>query len=230
MKNRLFETIKREFSWSRSITTYNRVQIIYSRLIRGKKFQVGKLRDIDRHYLNIGCGESNHPGFINLDYQWRPHVDICWDLTKGIPLDSNSIKGVFIEHCLEHITFSQCNAVLKELHRILMHDGLIRIIAPDAELYIDLYVKEKDGENVSFPYVTEEDMKKGFTPIMAINRIFRNHGHQYAYDARTLTMMLMNAGFEDVRRVHFMEGMDKRLLIDSDFRKRESLYIEASKL
>jgi|SRR3989338_5511908 len=229
MKNKLLESIMREFSWSRPINTYNKVQVIYSKIIRGNTFQLKKLNK-NYWYLNVGCGESNYPNFLNLDYQWRPHVHICWDITKGIPLDSNSMKGIFIEHCLEHITFPQCQDVLKELYRILRTNGTIRVIIPDAELYIELYQKEQNGEIVSFPYVTEEDIKNGFTPIMAINRIFRKHGHQYAYDARTLITMLRKAGFSSIRKVNFMEGIDKNLLIDSEFRKVESLYIEASKV
>ena len=71
------------------------------------------------------------------------------------------MKGIFVEHCLEHITFAQCQNVLKDLYRILKTNGIIRVIIPDAELYIDLYQKGKKGENVSFPYVSEEDIKNG---------------------------------------------------------------------
>lgn len=230
MESKLLESIMREFSWSRSINSYKKVQILYSKIIRGNAFQLKKLRNKNFEYLNVGCGESNYPNFLNLDYQWRPHVHICWDITKGIPLDSNSMKGIFIEHCLEHITFSQCQDVLKELYRILRSNGTIRVIVPDAEFYIELYKKGKNGEIVSFPYVTEKDIKNGFTSIMAINRIFRNHGHQYAYDAQTLIMQLKKAGYGSIRKVNFMNGVDEKLLIDSEFRKVESLYIEASKV
>jgi predicted SAM-dependent methyltransferase len=229
MKKPLLKSIVEEFSWGRPIGTYNKVQLIYSRMIRGRTSQMKKVQKLNLSYLNIGCGESEHKDFINLDYQWRPNVHICWDITRGLPFDSGSIKGIFIEHCLEHISFSQCQSVLKELYRILKPNGTVRIIAPDAELYFDLYQKERNGETVSFPYVGEEDIRKGFTPMMAVNRIFRNHGHQYAYDARTFEMLLRNAGFGSIRRVAFMEGTDKTLLVDSEFRRIESLYIEATK-
>lgn len=230
MKKGLLESIARGFSWRRPITTYRRVQLLYSIVIRGRSFQLKRIKQQNIDYLNVGCGSTNYENFVNLDYHWQPHVHICWDITKGIPLESNTIKGVFVEHCLEHITFSQCQEALFELYRILKPDGIIRVIVPDAELFLDLYQKEKNGENVSFPYVTEDAVKRGYTPMMAINRIFRGHDHKYAYDLRTLKMLLKNAGFQSICKVDFMEGTDKNLLVDDEGRKIESLYIEAFKL
>lgn len=62
---------------------------------------------------------------------------------------------------------------------------------------------------------------------MAINRVFRNFGHQYAYDFETLQALLTEAGFINIIRCKFLEGLDARLLIDSEERAIESLYLEA---
>ncbi len=229
MKSSFWKSVKKEFSWNRPIGSYNRVQILYSFLLRGKRYQLYKIRRKHFEYLNVGCGPSNYPGFINLDYQWRPHVHLCWDITRGIPLDSSSMKGIFAEHCLEHIPFSDCEKVLGEFYRILMPAGVVRIIVPDAELYINLYVKERRGETVEIPYVTAKDIEQGFTPIMAMNRIFRDHGHQYAYDARTLIALLERSGFKEIAQVKFLQGRDRKLLNDTEYRKVESLYLEATK-
>jgi len=40
-------------------------------------------------------------------------------------------------------------------------------------------------------------------------------------------MMLRNAGFADIRKESFRTGWDENLLIDSEERKVESLYVEA---
>lgn len=225
----LIESIGREFSWKRPIKTYNKVQIIYSKFIRGRNFQLKKIRRRNLKYLNIGCGNNSHKHCINVDFQWRPNVDLCWDITKGLPFESNSIEGIYTEHCLEHITYSQCMEVSKVFLRILKPGGTIRIIVPDVELYIDLYQKEKRGEDIAFPYVTEEHINNGFTPVMALNRIFREHSHKYAYDTRTLKMVLKKIGFVKVKSVSFKKGRDSNLILDSDSRKIESLYLEAQK-
>ena len=204
-------------------------QIIYGAIIRGKWFQLNRVNKSSKKYLNLGCGLNLTSGFINLDYQWIPKIDICWDITKGIPLRSNTMSGIYAEHCLEHITFSQCQKVLNDLYRVLEPGGTLRIVVPDAELYLDLYNREKEGENIKFPYVTADDIEEGFLPIMAINRIFREHGHLYTYDYGLLKTMLEKEGFVNIKKEEFMMGKNKKLLIDSESRKVESLYVEAEK-
>jgi predicted SAM-dependent methyltransferase len=214
--------------WGRPIWDLTKIQLLISFIIRNKRMQLESKRLKSKYYLNVGCGENAHADFINIDFQWRPNIDLCWDIRKGMPFENNSMKGIFTEHCMEHLTFHQCTSLIGEFHRILCPGGIVRIIVPDAELYIDLYQKEKRGERVDFPFVTEQDLVDGFTPMMAVNRVFREHGHHhYAYDARTLNMMLKRAGFEDIRIEEFMKGRDKRLLIDNTSRAIESLYIEA---
>jgi hypothetical protein len=63
-----------------------------------------QLRSLDpgARYLNAGCGPKPLSDFINLDWKWRPEIELCWDLTKALPLKSGSLDGVYSEHCLEH--------------------------------------------------------------------------------------------------------------------------------
>ncbi|MBL4775795.1 MAG: hypothetical protein JKY87_07055 [Mariprofundus sp.] len=65
--------------------------------------------------------------------------------------------------------------------------------------------------------------------MMAVNRVFRDHGHLFAYDFQTFAAMLKEAGYIDIKRQTFMSGEDTNLLVDSESRKSESLYIEAHK-
>jgi predicted SAM-dependent methyltransferase len=230
------KTMSDIYFWEWILGRYSKTQRWYSEIIRNSNFQMNKLDTNTKTYLNVGCGPNIHPKFINLDYYWRPNMEICWDITKRLPFSSNDIKGIFSEHCLEHITYSQCFSVLKEFHRILTSNGVIRIIVPDGELYLDLYQKEKLGESVDFPYIgevgkkhLEEDSRLGFTPMMAVNRIFRGYGHLFAYDGKTLEAMLKQAGFINICKEGFMKGRDMNLLIDSEERRPQSLYIEGTK-
>jgi len=211
-------------SWNRPLGDYAKVQLLYSRLVRNKRFQLKNLPL--KSYVNIGCGPNIDPDFINIDYQFRPKIDLCWDITKGIPLKNNSVKGVYTEHCLEHIEFSSCQFVIEEIYRILMPSGIARIIVPDAELYLDIYEKKKKGENIFFPY---ERNSSDYTPMMAVNRVFRGHEHKFAYDYETLKMMLHKAGFAEIKKEIYMSGKDVELLADTKERKIESLYVEAIK-
>jgi predicted SAM-dependent methyltransferase len=219
------------FSIYRPLGSYLKVQHLYSRIIRGRSIQLRKIDLRSKQYLNVGCGGNIFENFINLDYQWRPNLDLCWDITRGIPLDDNSLAGIFTEHCLEHIPYAQVCEVLKDFGRMLRSGGTLRIVVPDAELYVDIYERQKAGEKIDFPNGSHSDNALGedVTPMMIVNRVFRDYGHQFAYDYKTLEVMLKRVGFVDIRQETFLSGRDKALLIDSKKRAHESLYVEASK-
>ena len=63
-------------------------------------------------------------------------------------------------------------------------------------------------------------------PIAPLNRIFRDHGHLYAYDAEAMISALTSAGFAQTEKTSFMKGRDPKLLVDSEERAVESLYVE----
>lgn len=174
-------------------------------------------------YLNVGCGAKISSSFINLDFVWRPGIDLCWDVTKGLPLANNQLQGIFTEHCLEHIALDHCRFVLEEFCRVLKPAGILRIVVPDAEHYLDLYHRARNGQPTQFPYMEPSNV----TPMMYVNEIFRGFGHRYAYDAQTLKELLIKAGFTDVQKTAFNIGRDPRLIADSDERKVGSLYVEA---
>ena len=203
-----------------------KVKTLYGALARGRSFQAQRAAVKAKTYLNVGCGPNWKPNFINLDYQWMQGIDLCWDLRKSLPLADDSLSGVYSEHCLEHLTYDDCFNVLREFKRVLKPGGIARVVVPDAELYFDLYQRHKAGEEVAFPYVPTPP-PEDFTPIMAINNVFRDHGHQYSYDEVTLRRLMEKAGFADVRRESFMQGRDAVLLIDREDRAVESLYMEA---
>ena len=110
--------------------------------------------------------------------------------------------------------------------RVLKPGSSFRIILPDAELYLRRYVDSLNGINVVFPYENFEIEK---TPLMSVNRVFRNFGHEYAWDFQTVKYYLELVGFNDVTRFNFNVGRDKNLLLDTKERACESLYIEAIK-
>jgi predicted SAM-dependent methyltransferase len=133
----------KSISLNRKITSYGKVQVAISNIIRSKGLFINRKRIRDLRLLNIGCGEHVYPQFVNLDYFWRPGINICLDITKkGYPLPDNSMEGVYTEHCLEHIPLSAGEKNLKEMYRVLKPGGTVRIVVPDGELYFTLYNKK----------------------------------------------------------------------------------------
>lgn len=172
--------------------------------------------------LNIGCGRYPKPDFINLDYEWHPGVDVCWDVTKGLPFGDSSMDGVFTEHCLEHLPYSAIHGVLKEVRRVLAPMGTFRISVPDGEAYLRGYAMGK-----ALPLADRDSADGIYSPIKSVNRVFRDFAHLYAYDFDLLRQLLLKHGFANVQRVDFGAGRDSRLLVDRTESRPESLYIEA---
>lgn len=211
----------------RPITSYAAVQAWVASARRNARWQLNSVRVRGKRYLDLGCGPNTHPHFINLDYLWHPGVDLCWDITKGIPLEDRSLSGIFTEHCLEHFEVRQTGNILRECSRILKPGGIIRIIVPDAELYLTRYTDRIRGlSEEPLPFEHERE------PVLAVNRIFYQDrddpaGHRFIYDFRYLSRLLQQSGFSQAGRVSFMIGADKTLLIDTPARAVESLYVEA---
>ena len=134
----------------------------------------------------------------------------------------------------EHVTLDECVAAFADFKRLLAPSGRLRLILPDAGHYLDVYQRHKAGDAVEFPYIDDiaeqdlaEDSRYGFTPMMAVNRIFRSYGHVFAYDAETASGLLRHCGFQSIERCGFREGGDERLLIDSEMRWPQSFCLEA---
>lgn len=208
-----------KISLRRPLSDYSKVRALYGHILRGRRFQLRRIKG--QQYLNVGCGPNLLHGFVNIDYLWLPGIDLCWDITEGIPLPDHSLQGIYSEHCLEHLEKSVAKEVLRDFRRLLTPTGTVRLVVPDAELYIDLYVRARNGETVNFPYVEGNCL-----PIDPLNRIFRHHGHRYAYDFESMRELILSAGFSSATKASFMQSRDHKLLVDSPERAIESLYVE----
>jgi len=199
-------------------------------LRRDRHFQVRRRAVREKVYLDIGCGIRTHAEFVNLDYGWHRGLDVCWDITRGLPFPDESFLGVFSEHCLEHIALEATDAVIGEILRVLKPGGTVRLVVPDGGLYLTRYVATVAGEaNSHMPNASEDGYEGIYSPIMSVNRIFRAHGHQYIYDFDTMRQLLEKHGFSNIVHESFQCGRDPKLLIDWRERAHESLYVEATK-
>ncbi|MBL4587601.1 MAG: methyltransferase domain-containing protein [Flavobacteriales bacterium] len=222
-----------KFSWNRPITSYTKFHQLFNRFITpfilNKKMFVPKKLVQGKEYLQIGCGYNIYDNFINTDIEWKPNV-IPWDISTikrhNYPVENESLRGIYTEHCLEHIPFQSTWDNLREFYRMLKTGGTVRIAVPDGGLFIDLYNRHNAGEKVKFP---APDDRPEPTPMISINRIARSHGHLFLYDFETFKYMLEDVGFKDVKQETFRNGRHVELLVDSVLRREESLYVEATK-
>jgi predicted SAM-dependent methyltransferase len=215
-----------KLSLSRSIWSYHKVRLFVAAVIRNRS--AFRNRKTSGLILDVGCGPNANARNINLDYEWRPGVDVCCDITRGLPFHNGYVAGIFTEHCIEHVRFDDALFVLGEFRRVMASGAWVRIIVPDLEIYVDHYQAFRTGRELSMPY-SEDDVRPDgiYSPAMSINRIFRAHGHQFIYDFATLNAMLEKTGFIEIRKTKFGDSRDSRLLHDTPNREIESLYVEA---
>jgi predicted SAM-dependent methyltransferase len=217
----------------RKLSSYAKVRHWTGNIIRNNPLQLHRALRSGKRYLDLGCGPNIHEHVINLDYLWRPGVDICWDVSRGIPLPDSSMRGIFSEHCLEHFSLIKGVELLREMLRVVAPEGIVRIAVPDAGMYLDTYHARKEaGSGPSFPFEAQESFEGGFVPLLSVNRIFYQDrdspaGHRAMYDEELLGLVLRKAGFVDVRRRAFRQGQLNDLLLDTPSRECESLYMEA---
>jgi predicted SAM-dependent methyltransferase len=222
-------------SLSRPPTSYAKVQAWVGRAIRNRGCQLRRGRIADLKYLDVGCGRNTHDAFINLDYFWHPQVDVCWDVRRGLPFPDQSMRGVFSEHCLEHFPLPAGQAILREILRVLLPGGTVRLVVPDGELYLRTYFQQVFGDKSQhFPFQEAESRQPLWTPMASVNRVFYQDrespfGHRTIYDFALLSTLLRDCGYATIQKCRFGEGRDGRLLIDTPARAIESLYVEATK-
>ena len=217
----------------RPITSFAKVQSLVGSLLRNCRFQLRRRRVAELRFLDLGCGRNVHEALVNMDFLWHPGIDLCWDVQKGLPFANGSLRGIFTEHCLEHFDLAVVEGILAECRRVLEADGTLRIVVPDAELYLRTYQRHLTGDpGEPFPFQEQESLQGDFTAMLSVNRVFyqdRNspYGHRTMFDFALLELLLRRAGFASAKRVRFREGREPVLLIDSEGRVVESLYVEA---
>jgi predicted SAM-dependent methyltransferase len=186
--------------------------------------------------VNIGCGANGKPGWVNIDGARLPGVDVVWDCRRSLPFEDTSVRGIFTEHFLEHVDYTEeLPSVLSECHRVLEPGGVLRMVVPDAEKYVRAYLEQgwDDMTRIRPLHEGRRDPYLGGqyqTKMELINVVFRQGGqHKFAYDFETLSYALRKFGFSDVRHQQFGQGVASELCLDSARRAPESLYVDAVK-
>lgn len=177
--------------------------------------------------LNIGNGPFRHQDWINVDCQLSlKKNDVVCDLRRKWPLRSGSAKYIFSEHVFEHFGYpDEIGHILKECHRILKPGGILRVIVPDAERYLQAYANNDES------FVRAVGGNEA-SKLSVVNVMMRENGfHKYAYDYPELESVLANAGFRNVSRSALGASTHQELNLDlnDDHRDLVSLYVEAIK-
>jgi glycosyltransferase involved in cell wall biosynthesis/GT2 family glycosyltransferase len=80
--------------------------------------------------IDVGSGDNPMLGYVHVDVQNVPHVDII-SLADNIDLPDSSVGEIYSSHLAEHFTQSQFDTVLQEWRRVLKDGGIMTIKCPN---------------------------------------------------------------------------------------------------
>jgi predicted SAM-dependent methyltransferase len=134
--------------------------------------------------LHIGAGRARLEGWLNVDIQDLPGVDVVADVTRG--LDFSGVEAIYAEHFLEHLRIDQALAFLGECHRVLAADGWLRLSTPNLDwVWVTHYQPAAPPEQ---------------KPLQALttNRAFHGWRHRFLWNRELLGRALAASGFAEL--------------------------------
>ncbi|MDQ6696660.1 MAG: methyltransferase domain-containing protein, partial [Actinomycetota bacterium] len=163
--------------------------------------------------LILGAGHQRRPGWLSTDILPRGLDVLYLDISKRFPFPDASVKRIYAEHVIEHVSLEHAENMLSESFRVLEPGGHIRIATPDLtqmgrltqplDEQAERYVRESNSMFLSDrPDLLGE-------PVVAINRMFRCYGHQFLYDEAFLRRLLGNRGYTGIVRRPVGESQDE---------------------
>ena len=191
--------------------------------------KIKNLRKKRNLLVNIGSGPYGKPNWVNLDLYNQPHLTLRADTRRQLPLADESCIGIHVEHFLEHLNpTDERMPFLRECRRCLQPDGVLRVITPDAHLYIKSYLNPECELLNQVGCCDDRHKAKFRTRMEALNYVFIQEGEHFGgYDAETLKHVLKEANFSRVRRTEWRDGDFPGGCIDRMEHRPYSLYFEA---
>jgi predicted SAM-dependent methyltransferase len=203
--------IFRELKRSRS--RYVRAQLEW----REASLRPGKIR------INIGSGTKHLPKpWMNIDFPGS--ADLAMNVLWGLPFADNSAECIYTSHFFEHIDYrSDAIRLLKDCHRVLAFNGILRIVVPNIEGYMQAYTADdtkffeercQESPFYRLSYKTNLEHTLNYAGAGACARPDHFFDHKFGYDFQTLSAFLREAGFQKVMRSAYMESACPILRVD----------------
>ena len=90
--------------------------------------------------LNIGCGNQKNETWIGINKISGVYTKVLdLNIIEKLPFENNSVEVIFMGHIIEHLTDEVNHKIFKEIFRILKPSGLLRIVTPDFDIFLNEY-------------------------------------------------------------------------------------------
>jgi SAM-dependent methyltransferase len=205
-------------------------------------------RKLHPRKLHLGCGLVQPEGWINLDGSWnawlakhpvlramvgtmglvpRNQLEVAWgrdtlvhDVRRPLPFANGSITAIYSSHLLEHLYVDEATRLLAECHRVLVPEGVLRVVVPDLRAIVEEYMggDPLDPLPHTAPLTSPADRMirrlllrtptapAGWGLYRAYTSSTDFHGHKWMYDSESLIARFRAAGFEDVAQREFNDS------------------------
>lgn len=195
--------------------------------IRFYPLAYSNLRNSSVVRINVGCGQTPTPGWLNLDnsysvlvaqyralatiLEWLGFLDeqqkafiriareagILHANALRLPVPDNSADVVYASHLLEHLDRDEAQRFLSEAYRVLVPGGIVRLVVPDLEKLVEEYVATRDADRLVERTLLAKERPKTLAAKVRW-LLIGDRGHHWMYDGRSLSLALSRVGFRDV--------------------------------
>jgi predicted SAM-dependent methyltransferase len=142
--------------------------------------------------LHVGAGRHRLEGWINLDIQLLPGVDVVADAARGLLF--SDVAAVYAEHFLEHLPIDAALDFLVECHRVLRPGGVLRLSTPNLDWVWRTHYRLDAGDEVKRQAAVH------------LNRAFHGWRHRFLWNRELLGRALAAAGFDRVAWCRYGES------------------------
>ncbi len=170
--------------------------------------------------LHLGSGGHNFKEWTNIDANPRSRPNIVLDVRTKFPFEDMSVDFIFNEHLIEHLGYEEGLVFLKECHRVLKSDGVLRISTPDLAWIIEKYLEGK----------LDEWVDSHFSPTSCcqlMNQWMRRWHHKFLYDKAELYKSLGDTGFSTIEDRGYRESSHHELTMLEHRPYHHELIVEA---
>lgn len=144
--------------------------------------------------------------------RWAPQVLLA-DARRNLPFPSGGVDAIYSSHFLEHLSREDAARFLSEARRLLKPGGLIRIVVPDLAAVVEGYRQERAAGDPHaadrlFDNLWVVDKGLGRYPVwlQPLKSFLRTDVHRWLYDEASLSTLLAEVGFIDLRRCRYLES------------------------
>jgi len=150
--------------------------------------------------LNIGCECNLIPGWQNIDSRRMTEQVIELDIRVGLPYPNNSVEEIYGGNFLDHLTYFEGLAFLRECYRVLHPDKVAQFSVMNLDRIINQFLLSEMGEfdKLQPPIFSTFDNSTKFATFLLGNLAYGEKeytGHKMLYNSMSLCCIGTEAGF-----------------------------------